>query len=155
MTRIKHPFSIEEMARFWSRVNRQGSIQPHTPELGNCWEWDRPNTDGYGKFSSNGKMMSAHRLAFADANNGIITGLWVLHRCDNRRCCNPSHLFEGTRQENVADMVKKGRASRFGTMGHLSNDDIAMMEIRLKLIQERDEERRIKGLPRLERRSLV
>ncbi len=36
----------------------------------------------------------------------------VLHHCDNRKCCNPKHLFIGTRSENNADKVSKGRQAR-------------------------------------------
>lgn len=34
-----------------------------------------------------------------------------LHACDNRPCCNPAHLFEGTQKDNIADMIAKGRGN--------------------------------------------
>ncbi len=56
----------------------------------------------YGKIT-----MSVHRLASGLANGPIPKGLFVLHRCDNPRCCNPDHLFLGAHSENMADMSRR------------------------------------------------
>lgn len=82
-----------------------------------CMEWQRStDKDGYGYVQANGKLMRAHRVAYQRAKGPIPKGDWVLHRCDNPRCCNPDHLFLGDCRSNVDDKVTKGRHA-FGEKG--------------------------------------
>lgn len=88
--------------RFWLNV-----------QIGDaCWEWlSRLNSRGYGWFDvSTGNIMLAHRFSYSIEVGPIPEGLCVLHKCDTPKCVRPSHLFLGTRAENNADKIAKGRA---------------------------------------------
>lgn len=75
-----------------------------------CLEWQRATSHGYGVLRINGRNELVHRLSF-EIQNGkqIKDGLFVLHKCDNPRCAEPTHLFLGTQADNMQDMKTKGR----------------------------------------------
>lgn len=95
---------------FWSRVNKNGPIPEHRPELGPCWLWTGGATRGYGCVPVEGKHQRSNRVSWVMANGPIPDGLYVCHHCDVTLCVRPSHLFLGTMADNVADMVSKGRS---------------------------------------------
>jgi hypothetical protein len=75
-----------------------------------CWLWTgSKNNKGYGIFCPSKKHELAHRISWQIANGPIRDGLCVLHKCDTPSCVNPTHLFLGTRLENIRDMDRKGR----------------------------------------------
>jgi hypothetical protein len=110
-------FNDRYKARFWSKIKKDGPVpdqsNPHYAGLGPCWEWTRSvNSAGYGAVWYNGKLLGAHRISFLMKHGEIPKeSPCILHRCDNPKCCNPDHLFSGTRADNARDMVKKKRSS--------------------------------------------
>jgi hypothetical protein len=103
--------------RFWARVDKNGPIPDHHPTIGPCWLWTgglAPN--GYGRLEpGDGETRYAHRISYKMHVGPIAAGMDCCHRCDVRACVRPDHLFEGTRRDNVQDMVAKGRARGRGS----------------------------------------
>lgn len=96
---VRRPFA----ERFWEKVNKGGPDE--------CWEWTAAkDDDGYGAFGVNGSrdIHKAHRVSWL-LQNGIWPIDCLLHKCDNTSCVNPSHLFEGSRSDNMEDKTRKGR----------------------------------------------
>lgn len=115
--------------RFWSKV-RIGTID-------RCWEWTagRFRRSSYGQFMYHRPML-AHRivwiLVYGEIPQGAgYHGTCVCHSCDNPACCNPSHLFLGSHQDNMADKDKKGRTrAAKGSAQHkakLTEDDVVRL----------------------------
>lgn len=102
-----HRFTPAFVARFKRRLAQRGD----------CLEWNGCITVGYGAVGvrcldgvRTHQKLRAHRVAWEIAHNTPPTGV-VRHTCDNRICCNPAHLIDGTQKENIQDSIIKGRFS--------------------------------------------
>ena len=92
-----------------------------------CWNWNGfIDYNGYGKVTYHRMTMGAHRLSYMLFVGDIEKGFDVCHKCDNRKCVNPDHLFLGTRKDNVHDSMSKGRQARGFSLPQtkLSVDDV-------------------------------
>lgn len=88
--------------KFWMRLNHH--------VMNDCWYFTGyRNKNGYGQLRFYGKVTTAHRVAWILTFGEIPNGLGVLHKCDHPACCNASHLFLGTPQDNMQDCIAKGR----------------------------------------------
>lgn len=92
-----------EIADFWAKVDKRGPNE--------CWPWTAcVSSFGHGNVQFGGKVRSAHIVAWTLTYGPLTTEKpCVLHRCDNPPCCNPNHLFDGTKRDNSHDMVAKSR----------------------------------------------
>jgi 23S rRNA G2445 N2-methylase RlmL len=94
--------------------------------------------NGYGQMSYQGKPHNVHRLHWILVNRSIANGLRVLHKCDRPSCVNLDHLFLGTQQDNMDDMISKNRQFHVRGQHHgkamFTDQDV--IEIRKLIAQE-------------------
>ena len=105
--------------RFWEKVNKNGPVPQHRPDLGPCWPWTGarfapPREYGVLGTKKGESTRLAHRIAWELVHGPIPKGLQVLHACDFPPCVrtepdNKGHLFLGTQKDNIQDMISKGR----------------------------------------------
>lgn len=112
--------------RFWEKVDRRGP--------NDCWEWTAAlNEHGYGVMRPEGRRtgpgIKAHRMSMMLAGVDV-DGLVVRHSCDNPPCVNPAHLSTGTKADNSADMVARGRSPRGSRSGTSKLTERQVAEIR-------------------------
>ncbi|GMV18565.1 MAG: hypothetical protein AMXMBFR56_67890 [Polyangiaceae bacterium] len=127
------------IARFWSKVDKNGPIPPHMPHLGQCWVWTAGQANGYGRLcfwsgSRRVAVMYAHRISWVVHRGTLLDELCVLHHCDNTLCVNPEHLFLGSRTDNAYDKVSKGRA-RGGSMPGEQSPNAKLTEEAIRTIR--------------------
>ena len=96
------------MKRFFDKVDKTDT----------CWIWNAGSRSktGYGAFKIGGKVVDSHRISYILHYGEIPKGVYVCHKCDNRRCVNPEHLFLGSPKDNWQDGFDKGRIKLLGGM---------------------------------------
>jgi DNA-binding XRE family transcriptional regulator len=122
------------MAMVSTKTLEERFLEKAMPEPNSgCWLWTSTRRrDGYGIISAGKRgngILAAHRVSYNLFCSEIPDGLYVLHKCDNKACVNPEHLFLGTHQDNMADMSRKVRASRHNAK--LSAEQLNDVRIRL------------------------
>jgi hypothetical protein len=92
----------QKNSKFWAKVDRT--------DLFACWDWTggRSGGNGYGMTSVGGEKQYAHRIAYELSGGTIPDDLNLLHRCNNKLCCNPLHHYTGDQLQNAADAKRAG-----------------------------------------------
>lgn len=94
---------------FWARVDKNGPIPEHAPELGPCWVWTGPLSQGYGVFKRIPGIQGAHRAAYVIEHGSIPRLAYACHKCDRKSCCRPSHIYAGDTRSNITDAINRGQ----------------------------------------------
>jgi hypothetical protein len=129
-------FTEKDKARFWSKVAKKSDSE--------CWEWQGAIAgSGYGRswIQSTRKQIDTHRASWIIhfgliPKDGTYHGSCVCHRCDNRKCCNPHHLFLGSMKDNIRDMIGKGRRAKPAGRG-INNGSAKLTELQVVEIRQR------------------
>ena len=106
-----------DIKRFWDKVEVLSSDE--------CWEWQASiRNSGYGRMWLDGHNPSAHRISWTIHHGPIPPNLNVLHKCNNKLCVNPDHLYLGTQGDNNMDMYRRSNLPKAGRVSMFSKDDL-------------------------------
>lgn len=109
-------YAMKKYGKF-PRPLKDRLIDKRVIDTNGCWNWTGATNDGYGMMIIGSRWMGTrevervHRLSYTLFNGPIPDGKYALHKCDNRRCFNPDHLYLGDHAQNMADKVARGRQS--------------------------------------------
>lgn len=109
-------------ARFFAKVAKSDE----------CWSWTgaRRGAKSYGVLRIDGKLVNVHRLSWAIHHGEVPAGMCVCHRCNNKVCVNPSHLYLASAQQNVRDAWRDGLCERGEQKASAKLNREAVTEIR-------------------------
>lgn len=133
---------IKKIRFKWSEATQEEKIihlkkifEKNVIKKDGCWDWSGTiHHGGYTQMKYTEKYLATggHRISWIIHNGEIPKGQWILHKCDNKKCTNPEHLFLGSARDNVIDKLNKGRANTPHGIGHIHAklDDEKVREIR-------------------------
>lgn len=113
----------DDERRFWSKVDKNGSVSEFRPDLGHCWQWlGSLSVSGYGTIQLKGSTVQAHRWIYEHTVGLIPDDLVIDHLCRNRACINPAHMEIVTRAENTRRGLR-GELMTHCANGHPFNEE--------------------------------
>jgi hypothetical protein len=112
--RIVHCNACEETLKpktreqiFWENIDKKGENE--------CWEWTGYCIDsGYGQMRNSGNLILTHIYSYNLHHGPVPEGKEVCHKCNNRPCCNPKHLYADTHKGNMEYAARLGRITNTG-----------------------------------------
>lgn len=110
MIGLKKGISIwEKMTTEEQLEHLKKSFENRVIKKDGCWDYVGGKSKRYGSIQYQDKSISLQRASWIIYYGPIPEKMYICHTCDNPICSNPDHLFLGTPQDNVIDMIKKGR----------------------------------------------
>ncbi len=137
MVKRGHFGRLWHLEKMLSKKEARKKISENIKKMPNgCWEWKRSRQlSGHGSICFKIGVFRAHRVSYLAFKGEIPKEMCVCHSCDNPPCCNPEHLWLGTKKDNSIDMWKKGRRASFRG---IKNGRAKLTEERVLILRENE-----------------